>query len=277
MNLRTLLCTIAVIATLLLLVGCSPDRGSTDLSPIVYISETSQLRLARELLFRSYELTRMIADIQNGFALPSPQRDSSFHLTDNGYYVRTEYDTLAEMVRFVPDVWQGAATQADSLFYKWYVFGGDTTSHGVYWYQTQIARLVPASIPPPHRNHSNGLPVLSTGFYYGLLRLLVFLLGNLRSTRWYSSSHRRRFVRLERNRRDLGIRLCPISMASRWDVASWNQWDVGSGFHIGWLRFSPRFDRRCRGWDVPNRMGWVQSPLHFLSLLISFPSGRIKN
>ncbi len=144
-------------------VSCSPGRQDQGLPPTIYVSGTSQERLSRAILARTWESLRLVHDLQRGFALPHPLRDTTrLQPSDSSYYTRRQGnpDTLTEMVRFVPDIWLIPSARADSVIYRWEVYGGDTAQNGVYAYRIASKRLAPDSLA-----HLTGTVLYGQRFY----------------------------------------------------------------------------------------------------------------
>lgn len=156
---KTLISSTLIVISFLIFIGCNPGREEYGLSPLIYVSETAQKNLARNLLARSFELTRMTETLQRGFAVPNPIYDSTqFHPYDSVWYARQINDSTLERVRFIPDIWRFPGQYLDSVFYGWDYSPIDTLREGTYWYRLNTKRQ-----PPP--DSLSGLSGTST-FYY---------------------------------------------------------------------------------------------------------------
>lgn len=137
--------SLVLLLLVFLFTACNPSREEYGLSPIIFISETSQKNLAKTLISRSFELTQMIDTLQRGFALPAPYHDSTlFRQYDSLWYVHNISDSTTERVRFVPDIWRFPNQYLDSVYYDWFYTPSDTIRSGTFWYTLATKR-----IPPP--------------------------------------------------------------------------------------------------------------------------------
>ncbi len=153
-----------------LLTSCSPSREDSGLLPTFYVSQTAQKRVCTTLLARTWEQIRLVDQLQKGFACPNPQESSSGLLpADHDYYARSIGDSLVESVRFVPNIWQNPGTHADSVYYGWNIYGGDTTNNGTYYYLIASKRVTQDSLSHLTGSavyHQNYVATASDGYTY---------------------------------------------------------------------------------------------------------------
>ncbi len=126
--------------------GNSPYTN-TDSVVIHTFTQGDQTAIAPPILDRIYEITLLVDQFQHGYgALHSYPDTTEFLRQTNGNYKKTTADTLAESVRFNPDIWRYPTRTQDSSWYRWDLYGGDTVHHGKYSYEVNSKRLTTDSI-----------------------------------------------------------------------------------------------------------------------------------